>query len=99
MDRDKLFEEAYKVYRVIRHPLRKRMLEYLTDKEVSVSKIYAHFKMEQSVCSGHLRLLREVLAVKTRRDKKNIYYTTNEVRMLQLKHFSEQLVHGMNNKV
>lgn len=92
MNTDTLFKQAGKIYRAINHPLRKQILELLTDKEVFVTTLYVKLRLEQSVCSQHLAILRNAGLVKTRRDGKFLYYTKNDEKYNELVEVSRKLV-------
>jgi DNA-binding transcriptional ArsR family regulator len=67
------------VLRAVNHPLRQQILSLIRkEQQMTVTTIYRTMKLEQSVASQHLAILRKVGAVKTRRDGKNIYYSVNE---------------------
>lgn len=69
---------AVDLMRALAHPLRLRILSFVNDNgEINVNKIYNTLKLEQSITSQHLRILRKVDLVKTRRDGKFIYYRIN----------------------
>lgn len=76
--RDTAKKTALKV-RAINHPLRQKMLEYLdAHPETTVTDLYVHFRMEQSVASQHLAILRRAGYVVTRREGKKILYSVHE---------------------
>ena len=71
---DKL-RNSTEVLRAIAHPLRLEMLQYIdTNKSANVHQIYTALKLEQSIASQHLRILRQTGLVKTAREGKFIYY-------------------------
>jgi len=57
--------KSSEVLRALAHPLRMRILEY---------KIYSSLKLEQSITSQHLRILRQAELVETERRGKFIHY-------------------------
>ena len=64
--------------RALAHPLRLKILEYIDQKgETNVNKIYNTLKIEQSITSQHLKILRLAGIVDGRRDGKKVYYTIN----------------------
>jgi DNA-binding transcriptional ArsR family regulator len=64
------------VIRSLNHKLRLQILKLLQDKgEMTVTEIYSKLKLEQSVASQHLAILRRAGIVETRRDGKFIFYT------------------------
>jgi len=72
---DKLKYSA-EVLRAIAHPLRLEILEFIDkNKTINVNKIYNTLNLEQSITSQHLRILRSVGIVDTKRDGKFIHYS------------------------
>ncbi len=63
------------ILRALAHPLRMKILEFIDQNEViNVNKIYNTLKLEQSITSQHLRILRTVGLVETEREGKFIHY-------------------------
>lgn len=76
---------ASELLRALSHPLRLQILDYIDkSKQVNVNKIYNALKLEQSITSQHLRILRLTGLVTTERDGKMIYYTIDYDRMAQV---------------
>lgn len=72
---------AKKVFRAIDHPLRKMILDFIASKgKTCVTDIYVYLRIEQSVASQHLAILRHVGIVIVTRDGKNRFYEINEPR-------------------
>ncbi|MEX0810727.1 MAG: metalloregulator ArsR/SmtB family transcription factor [Chitinophagales bacterium] len=71
-------KEAVAILRALNHPLRMKILKYI-DKERStnVNKIYNTLKIEQSVTSQHLSILRNAKLVNSQREGKKIIYSIN----------------------
>ena len=64
--------------RAFNHRLRQQILQHIESKgELKVTELYVHLRMEQSVASQHLGILRNAGLVNTRRDGKFIYYSVN----------------------
>ena len=64
--------------RTINHPLRQQMLKLIHQKQrVTVTEIHKKFRIEQSVASEHLALLRKENFVSTERDGRFIFYSVN----------------------
>ncbi len=64
--------------RALAHPLRLRILEFIDSKKViNVNKIYSALKIEQSITSQHLRILRLAGVVHAERSGKFIHYSIN----------------------
>jgi len=71
-------DTASELLRAIAHPLRLSILEFIDKKGViNVNKIYNTLKLEQSITSQHLRILRNADLVETKREGKFIYYSLN----------------------
>lgn len=63
------------IFRALAHPLRMRICAIIDDKNPAcVHEIYDALKIEQSVASQHLRILRHANLVRTRREGKLVYY-------------------------
>ncbi len=83
IDNDKLQESA-EILRALAHPLRMKILGFIDQHSmINVNKIYNTLKLEQSITSQHLRILRTVGLVNTRREGKYIYYQINYERLSQ----------------
>jgi DNA-binding transcriptional ArsR family regulator len=79
--------------RAINHKLRQIMLQYIGQHErINVTEIFNHLLLEQSVASQHLAVLRKAGFVKTKREGKNIYYSVNRQRVLNLNRFISDLL-------
>ncbi len=64
------------ILRALAHPLRLRILEFIDNHDtINVNKIYNTLKLEQSITSQHLRILRLAGVVETQRDGKFIHYS------------------------
>lgn len=64
--------------RAVSHPLRMKILSFIDDNQgVTVNAIYTKLKLEQSITSQHLRILRVVDLVVTKKEGKFVYYTVN----------------------
>jgi len=77
IDQEKL-NTAAELLRAIAHPLRMSILAFIDkNKTINVNKIYNTLKLEQSITSQHLRILRNVDLVRAERDGKFIHYSVN----------------------
>ena len=75
-------EAAALLLKAVSHHLRLKIIQLIHNKkEVNVNVIYNTLKIEQSITSQHLKLLRGVDVVRTRRDGKKIYYSLNYDRL------------------
>lgn len=81
------------ILRALNHKLRQQMI-YLLDehKKMTVTEIYVKLRLEQSVASQHLAILRRAGIVATKRDGKFIYYTVNYPRIKEVIRFVEDLI-------
>lgn len=71
-------KKAGKLLKAVSHDLRLKIIKVINEHgEVNVNVIYNTLKIEQSITSQHLKSLREVSIVKTRREGKKIYYSLN----------------------
>jgi DNA-binding transcriptional ArsR family regulator len=78
-------KKAALILRAINHKLRQQMLLLLEEqKKMTVTEIYVHLRLEQSVASQHLAILRRAGIVKTIRDGKFIYYSVNIDRIIHI---------------
>lgn len=88
-------KKAALVLRAMNHKLRQQMIKLLDEnKKMTVTEIYVKLRLEQSVASQHLAILRRAGIVITQRDGKFIYYTINYERVAEVNKFVEDLVGG-----
>ena len=80
------------ILRAIGHDLRKKIVDLLRENEtMNVTDIYVKLRIEQSVASQHLAILRKAGIVITKRNGKFIYYTLNNDRLNEVSTLVEQL--------
>jgi len=73
-----MLDEASDLLRAVTHDLRLSIISLLDEQgEINVNTIYTSLKLEQSITSQHLKILRDSNIVNTRRDGKLIYYSLN----------------------
>jgi len=78
------------IYRAIYHPLRLQIVELIHKAgEINVTPIIRKLKLEQSLISAHLKILRDAKMLVTRREGQQIFYSVD---YKQLKHLSELTV-------
>lgn len=78
-------KKAALILRALNHSLRYQILKLIDENEaVYVTQIYKRLKIEQSVASQHLAILRNAGIVNAMRDGKTIYYTPNYARINQV---------------
>jgi ArsR family transcriptional regulator, virulence genes transcriptional regulator len=81
------------VLRAINHDLRQQIIKLLDDHgKLTVTEIYVKLRLEQSVASQHLALLRRSGVVVTDRDGKFIYYSVNRDRIAEISRLLKELV-------
>ena len=84
--------KAVLVLRAINHKLRQRILDMLEEYgSMTVTDIFVKMRMEQSVASQHLALLRRAGVLKTDRQGKYIHYSIDKDRMEQISKLIEEL--------
>src|SRR5687768_5502754 len=73
-----LYRKGMLIIRAVNHPLRQQMLKLIHQKnQITVTEIYTKLRLEQSVASQQLAILRSAGYVSTKRDGKLIYYSVN----------------------
>lgn len=86
-------KKAALILRAINHKLRQQMLKLIDEhKKMTVTEIYIKLRLEQSVASQHLAILRRAGIVATQREGKFIYYAVNYNRLTEVIRFVEELV-------
>ena len=80
------------VIRSINHKLRQRMIDLLEENQrMTVTDIYIKLRLEQSVASQHLAILRRSGVVATDRHGKFIYYSLDKDRLAQISRLVEAI--------
>lgn len=86
-------KKAALVLRALNHKLRQQILTLIdSEKKITVTEIYVKLRLEQSVASQHLAILRRAGIVITQRDGKFIYYTFNHKRIEEINVFIDELI-------
>jgi DNA-binding transcriptional ArsR family regulator len=86
-------KKAALILRAVNHKLRQQILKLIYQNEkMTVTEIYVQLRLEQSVASQHLAILRKAGFVNTIRDGKFIYYSVNNDRLAEVHQFSVQLL-------
>ena len=86
-------KKAALVLRAMNHKLRQQMIALIEENEkLTVTEIYVKMRLEQSVASQHLAILRKAGIVETERDGKFIFYTVSKKRVEEISKFVENLV-------
>lgn len=86
-------KKAALVLRAFNHKLRQQILKLIDESgKMTVTELYVKLRLEQSVASQHLAILRKAGFVKTEREGKFIYYSVNINRMQELNQFVKELL-------
>ena len=86
-------KKAAMVLRALNHKLRQQVIKTIHEnKRVTVTQLYVKLRLEQSVASQHLAILRKAGIVSTERDGKFIYYTISFPRIESINQFVKNLV-------
>ncbi len=81
IQQDKL-DHSSEILRALAHPLRLRILQFIDQNDtINVNKIYNNLKLEQSITSQHLRILRAAGLVDTEKEGKFRHYQINYARI------------------
>ena len=87
-------KKAMVVLRAINHKLRQQILKFIDEKgQATVTDIYSHLLLEQSVASQQLSILRKTGFVKTSRKGKFVYYSIHPRKVQQLQTALQALLH------
>jgi len=71
-------KKASLTFRAINHPLRQEMIRMIDSKgHATVTELFVEMRLEQSVASQHLAILRRAGLVKKEREGKFMYYKLN----------------------
>ena len=91
-------KKAAAILRSINHKLRQSIIRLLEEKDrLTVTEIYVKLRVEQSVASQHLAILRRAEFVNTLREGKNIFYSLNHHRLDDVNTFIRQLLTAEND--
>jgi len=86
-------KKASMILRALNHKLRQQIIRVLDEnKKLTVTELYVQLRLEQSVASQHLAILRRAGIVKTERDGKFIHYTINHKRIAEIMKCVDELI-------
>jgi len=83
------------VIKALGHPLRIQMVDFLHNKERSVTEIIKHFKVDASVVSRQLAILKRAGILASRKSGLNVYYS---VAMTQVPAFLRYVAQSLRKK-
>ena len=91
---NEILQKAKMKVRALNHPLRQKMLSLVKDSRnrMNVTDIYVKLRIEQSVASQHLAILRNQGLVSTERDGKTIWYSVNDAAIKHLLQTCQQVI-------
>lgn len=85
-------KKAALIFRAINHSLRQQMMHLIhSNGSLTVTEIYVKLRLEQSVASQHLAILRKAGFVKTNRNGKHIFYSVNNDRLQEVHEVARSL--------
>ena len=88
-----MIKKSSLVLRALNHKLRQQILKIIaTSEKTNVTDLYVQLRIEQSVASQHLAILRKVHILTTERQGKMIFYKINHERIASIKQFVKDLV-------
>lgn len=86
-------KKAALILRALNHKLRQQLIKLIEDeKKITVTEIYVRLRLEQSVASQHLAILRKAGIVSTEREGKFIFYLVNFKRVEEISKIVNDLV-------
>lgn len=86
-------KSAAMILRAVNHKLRQQIIKLLEEnKKMNVTDIYVKLRLEQSVASQHLAILRRAKVVITERDGKFIHYRLNHDKIALISQFVDDLL-------
>ena len=86
-------KKAALILRAVNHKLRQQLLQLLHQHgRMTVTTIYQKLRLEQSVASQHLAILRKAGLVLTERNGKFIFYAVNYKRLQEVHQYASQLL-------
>ena len=86
-------KKAALILRAINHKLRQQIMKLIHQNgKMTVTEIYVKLRLEQSVASQHLAILRRANIVITERDGKFIHYALNHQRIAAVAKFVNDLI-------
>ena len=91
---NEILRNARMKIRALNHPLRQRILSLVKSNRnrMNVTDIYVKLRIEQSVTSQHLAILRREGVVNTKRAGRVIWYSVNDSNINQLLKICKQMI-------
>jgi DNA-binding transcriptional ArsR family regulator len=77
-----VLKKAALIFRAVNHGLRQQIMRLLHQHQrMDVTSLYVKLRLEQSVASQHLAILRKAGFVNAQRDGKQVFYSVNYARL------------------
>lgn len=89
---DPVYVVKARMFRVLGHPVRIRILELLSDGERTVGDLQAELNLDSSGTSQHLAALRQQGVLESRRAGTSVYYGIRDPRVTQLLAVAKQIL-------
>jgi DNA-binding transcriptional ArsR family regulator len=81
------------IIRALNHTLRQQVIKTIQEnKRITVTQLYVKLRLEQSVASQQLAILRKAGVVSTEHEGKYVFYTINTSRIEDINQFVKNLV-------
>lgn len=88
-------KKAALYFRAVNHQLRQQILSLLhKNGRLMVTTIYVKLRIEQSVASQHLAILRRAKMVDAEREGKKMFYSVNHDSLTRLQQLAARLLHS-----
>lgn len=88
-----ILRKSVLILRAVNHKLRQEMIKIIeAEGKITVTELYIKLRLEQSVASQHLALLRRAGVVITTREGKFIYYSVDKSRIKEISRLLQELV-------
>lgn len=86
-------KKASLILRALNHKLRQQIIKLLDEhRKMTVTELYVKLRLEQSVASQHLAILRKAGIVRTLREGKFIFYSIAYPRVKEISGFVEEML-------
>jgi ArsR family transcriptional regulator len=89
---DPVYVVKARLFRVLGHPVRIRILELLSERERTVGDLQAELQLDSSGTSQHLAALRQQGVLESRRAGTSVYYRIRDPRVSQLLAVAKQIL-------
>jgi DNA-binding transcriptional ArsR family regulator len=87
-------KKAALIFRAVKHPLRQQMLRLMHENaSINVTTLYTKLRLEQSVASQHLSILRGAGVVQTQKVGKEVLYSVQYERLQKIQAVAKALIY------